>query len=212
VAKHQRWTPYALQFGREDGRRSEVSSVAVYPRLGALLRARDLTVDELGRQIAQRFGLVVDTKSLDQWAHGAPVRQADLELAGAIGAVLDVRLADLFDVNAIPDLPEEESLLDEADEERLSELLDLQQSRQLSEDEATALARLVAEWGRRAREQGLQKTAALRGISIEQARRQLEADLDEARQWWLAFQSDPARRRKVIAKLRRRNRGTSSPT
>ena len=83
-----------------------------------------------------------------------------MELAGAAAAILDVSLADLFDVNAIPDLPEEVSLLDEADEERLSELLDLQQSRQLSDDEATSLA--PCEWGRRAREQGLQKTAALR--------------------------------------------------
>lgn len=187
-------------------------SVAVYSRLGELLEARNLTVAELGDQITSRYGLVVDAESLRAWVRDAPVQRADLELAGAAAAILDVSLADLFDVNAVPDLPEEVSLLDEADEERLSELLELQQSRELSGAEAGELAALVAEWGRRAVERGLQMRASQRGISVEQARRELEAELAEASRWWEAFQSDPARRRKVIAKLRRRNRATASPT
>ena len=186
-------------------------SVAVYSRLGELLKARNLTVAELGDQITSRFGLVVDAESLRAWVRDTPVQRADLELAGAAAAILDVSLADLFDVNAIPDLPEEVDVLDPSDADRLSELLDLQQSRQLSEAEATKLAALVAEWGRRAVGRGLRKRASQRGISVEQARRELETELAEASRWWQAFQSNPVRRRAVIAKLRHRNRGTASP-
>src|SRR5215207_6995831 len=110
-------------------------SVAVYPRLSSLLRARDLTVAELGRQITLRFGLDVDAASLDQWAHDLPVQRADLELAGAAAAILNVSLADLFEVELAPSLPDEDTFLDADRAERLSELLETQQLRELSRSE-----------------------------------------------------------------------------
>ena len=121
-------------------------SVAVYPQLGALLQERQLTVAELQRQIAQRFGLEIDLTSLDQWADGLPVRRADLELAGAAAAILNVSLNDMFEVDLAPSLPDEESVLDAASSERLSDLLEQQQSRQLSDAESAELAALVAEY------------------------------------------------------------------
>ena len=181
-------------------------SVAVYSRLGELLKARNLTVAELGDQITSRYGLVVDAESLRTWVRDTPVQRADLELAGAAAAILDVSLADLFDVNAIPDLPEEVDVLDPSDAERLSELLDLQQSRQLSEAEATELAALVAEWGRQVRDRWLKVRAKNQGISVEQARRELEANVAEASRWWQEFQADPQLRRSVVSKLKRRSR------
>jgi hypothetical protein len=181
-------------------------SVAVYSRLGELLKARNLTVAELGDRITSRYGLVVDAESLRAWVRDAPVQQADLELAGAAAAVLDLSLADLFDVNAIPDLPEEESLLGEADDERLSELLELQQSRELSDDEATELKALVAEWSRQVRDRWLKVRATIQGISVEQARRELEANVAEASRWWQEFQANPQLRRSVVSKLKRRSR------
>ena len=187
-------------------------SVAVYPRLGELLQARNLTVAELSRQITLQFGLDVDAESLEAWARDIPVRRADLELAGAAAAILDVSLADLFDVNAIPDLPEEESLLDEADTERLSDLLDLQQSRELSEAEATELKALVAEWTRRVRDRWLKLRAKNQGIPVEQARRELEANVAEASRWWQEFQANPQLRRSVVSKLKRRNRRITTST
>lgn len=189
-----------------------IVSVAVYPRLGELLQARNLTVAELSRQIERRFGLTVDAATLDAWAREAQVQRADLELAGATAAVLDVSLADLFAVNAIPDLPEEVSVLDAADAERLSELLDLQQSRELVAAEADELKFLIAEYGRRAQEIGLKAIAAQHGISLEQARREREADLDSAARWLAEFEADPKRRRAVVSQLRRRNRHTTSAT
>jgi hypothetical protein len=187
-------------------------SVAVYPRLGALLQERHLTVVELERQIAQRFGLDVDLASLDQWAHGGPVQRADLELAGAAAAVLDVSLGDLFEVDLDPDLPDEVAVLDAASVERLSELLERQQSRELSGAEEHELAALVAEYGRQRQEHGLTTIAAQRGISVDQARRDHQAELNRALEWWEAFKADPERRKAAVADLRRRNRRASSRT
>lgn len=187
-------------------------SVAVYPRLGTLLQERHLTVVELERQIAQRFGLDVDLASLDQWAHGVPVQRADLELAGAAAAVLDVSLGDLFEVDLAPSLPDEDDLLDAASAERLSELLEQQQSRELTEAEASELATLVAEYGRQRQEHGLKSIAAQRGISVDQARRDLQAELNRALEWWEAFKADPVRWKAAVTDLKRRNRRASSRT
>ena len=179
-------------------------SVAVYPRLGELLRARDLTVAELGRQINLRFGLIVDSASLDQWARDLPVQRADLELAGAAAAILDVSLADLFEVDLASSLPAEEALLEEGDAERLSLLLEKQQAVGCSEAEEAEIRALVAEYSRRAQDLGIEDTAKQRGISVEQARHNAHVDLDEARRWWTTFQGDPERRRVVVAALKRR--------
>jgi hypothetical protein len=187
-------------------------SVAVYPRLGALLKERHLTVVELERQIAKRFGLDVDQTSLDQWAHGAPVQRADLELAGAAAAVLEVSLGDLFEIDLGPDLPDEGSVLDAASVERLSELLEQQQSRELSGAEEAELASLVAEYGRQRQERGLTTIAAQRGISVDQARRDLQAELDRALEWWEAFKADPVRWEAAVTDLKRRNRRASPRT
>ena len=63
-------------------------SVAVYPRLSALLRAANLTVAELERRIEQRFGLRVDPKTLYRLAHSEPIQRADLGLEAPAGATL----------------------------------------------------------------------------------------------------------------------------
>ena len=65
--------------------------VAVYPRLSELLRANQLTVAELERQIEQRFGLEVDPKTLYRLSHTDPVQRADLQIAGAAAAILGVQ-------------------------------------------------------------------------------------------------------------------------
>jgi hypothetical protein len=185
-------------------------SVAVYSRLGELLAARNLTVAELSDQIASRYGLVVDPESLRAWVRDTPVQQADLELAGATAAILDVSLADLFDVNAVPDLAEVVDVLDTPDADRMSELLELQQSRQLSEAEANELSALVAENNRRIVERQLKSRAKRQGISVEQARRELETAVAEASRRWQEFQSNPQLRRSVVSKLRRRSRKSTT--
>lgn len=75
--------------------------VMVYSRLGDVLRARNLTVDDLRRQIATRFNLAVDTRTLDRMTRDEQARRPDLEIAAA-AAALDLGLDDVFLVDTLP--------------------------------------------------------------------------------------------------------------
>jgi hypothetical protein len=178
--------------------------VAVYPRLGELLRSSNLTVDELERQIEEHYGLPVDSESLRRLADGDPIQRADLEIAGAAAAILGVGLGELFTVEAALVLAPEEPVLDPEQSRRLADLLDEQDRRALSAAEQREVDALVAENNRRLHERALPKIAAEWGVSVEQARQRLRAELDEAIRWWEAFQADPKRQRAVVARARRR--------
>lgn len=71
-------------------------SVMVYSRLGDVLRARNLSVDDLQRQISAHFDLAMDMWTLDRLTRGERVRQSDMETATAAAAILDVRLDDIL--------------------------------------------------------------------------------------------------------------------
>jgi len=124
--------------------------VMVYSRLGDLLRAHHLTVGDLQRQIATRFGLAVDARTLDRLARDERVRRPDVEIAAA-AAVLDARLDDIFAVDVLPlneDGPigtdrvvEEEDILPPEQSWRLSELFDLRDWRPLTDEERADVGR-----------------------------------------------------------------------
>jgi transcriptional regulator with XRE-family HTH domain len=181
-------------------------SVAVYPRLNELLRAKGLSVAELERQIEQRFGLSVDPKTLYRLASSEPIQRADLEIVGAVAAVLGIGLDDLFAVYAVPrDDQDGTGAFDlaPAESQRLADLFERQARGSLSEDEQHQLEALVADYGRRLHERRLFELARQRGISVDQARREAAANLNEALAWWRTFAADPARRRAVISRARR---------
>lgn len=188
--------------------RDEVStvSVAVYPRLLELLRAKNLSVAELERQIERHFGLAVDPKTLYRMTYGEPVQRADLEIAGAAAAVLGVGLDDIFEVRATPVDEGEEARSDLGPQEsrRLAELFDRQSRGALSTAERTELQDLVTEYGRRLHERRIHDLAEQRGISLEQALRDAASELDEALVWWRPFTADPERRRAVATRARGR--------
>jgi transcriptional regulator with XRE-family HTH domain len=180
--------------------------VAVYPKLSELLRANNLTVAELGRQIERRFGMSVDPKTLYRLAHADPVQRADLEIAGAAAAVLGVGLDDLFAVEATPVDDDEDSLsgdLDPAQSRRLAELFDRQARETLSEVERQEIEGLVSEYGRRVHERRLQELAKRRGMSVEETRREVAAQFDQALEWWRAFEAEPAREAAVVERASR---------
>jgi len=176
--------------------------VMVYSRLGDLLRAHHLTVGDLQRQIATRFGLAVDARTLDRLARDERVRRPDVEIAAA-AAVLDARLDDIFAVDVLPlneDGPigtdrvvEEEDILPPEQSWRLSELFDLRDWRPLTDEERAELDALVGEWGRAISEREYTEVAHRRGISVEQARAESLAEIERVLAWWKDVEADPAR-------------------
>jgi hypothetical protein len=180
--------------------------VAVYPRLGELLRASDLTMEGLERAIEQRYGLSVDLLALRRLALPEPVRQADLEVAGAVAAVLGVGLGDLFRVDATPVDDRVRALAADPDDgrgRRLAELLDLRDERDLTASEQAEVEALVDEWSRRLHELRIGEIAERWGLSREETRRRVDAQLAEAHEWWRAFEADPERQRAVATRARR---------
>ncbi len=183
--------------------------IAVYPRLSELLRAHNLSVAELERRLKRRFGFQIDPKTLYRLTHADPIQRADLEIAGAVAAILGVGLDDIFDVRVTPlstngDVADDD--LTTAESRRLAELFDCQATTGLTTTERAELERLVDEFGRRLHEQRLHEIAELRGISIDQARSDMAAELRETVQWWHHFEADPKNRRTLASSIRRRRR------
>jgi transposase len=185
--------------------------VAVYPRLNTLLRERNLTVAELERRIEQRYGLTVDPKTLYRLTAAAPVQRADLEIAGAVAALLDVGLDQLFDIHAVPVGEEDKAtpVLDAEQSLRLSELFDRQARRSLTSDEQDEIEALVTDYGRRLHERRLHELAQRHGISLDEARREAASRFEEALAWWSAFEANPALRATAAKRARGGRRRTA---
>lgn len=183
-------------------------SVAVYPRLGDVLASRNVTVPELERQIKERFGLSVKPELL-YWLLLAeqPVQQVDLQVVGAAAAVLDVALDDLFAVETAPNGVSgktDKPILGLRDSRRLALLLDKQGRATFSDAESAELEALVARYRHLLHERRLREIARQQGITVEQARREAAAQVDEALRWWRTFNGDPQRRQEMAEQVARR--------
>ncbi|HEV8633684.1 MAG TPA: helix-turn-helix transcriptional regulator [Chloroflexota bacterium] len=183
--------------------------VTVYPRLGDVLRRKNLTVAELERQIEQRYGVLVDRKTLHRLTYPEPIERVDLEVSGAVAAVLGVGLGELFEVEAVALgggesgggesgelMPEESS--------RLSELFDQQSRRALRESEQAELDGLVAKYGQFLRERLLRARAQRERILLEEARARTDAELQRLLGWWRAVERDEGWRRRLASRVRGR--------
>ncbi len=193
--------------------------VMVYSRLGDLLRARNMGVDDLRQQIAARFNLAVDARTLERLTRDERIRRPDVEIAAAAAAALDVGLDDIFLVDAAPmsngersvaDKPsDEDDILDPEQGRRLSELFDLQDYGHLTEAERAEMDALVALWGRAVNERGIRDLAARRGVPVEQMRADVLGDVDRALAWWREVQDDPARLEAVMHEAKERQQTRS---
>jgi len=187
--------------------KAAVMSVVIYPRLGEVLEEKHVTVRELRRRIKERFGLNVSPRTLYGLALDEPVGRTDLKVIGAAAAALDVTLNDLLVVETSPngsDVEGDRPILGPQENQRLAELFDRQEQSILSEPEKAELRALVDLYGRRLHERRLRELADERGVPVEQVRRDVDAELDDARAWWAAFESDPANRQAVIDRVERR--------
>ncbi len=190
-------------------------SIMVYSRLGDLLRVRNLTVHDLRHRIAARFGPALDTRTLERLARAGRVQRPDLEVAAATADVLGVSLNDIFVVEAAPAIADdatvsskdaESDVLDPVQSRRLETLRNLQGRRSLTPDEQAEMQALVAEWGRRAHEQGLRELALERNLPLEQVRAEVAADFERRLMWWEEVQADPARLQALVDEAREHQR------
>ncbi len=183
-------------------------TVAVYPRLDELLRERNLTIADLKRQIQERYGLELDSRTLDRLARPEPVQHTDLTIAGAAAMILGVGLGDLFAIEANPigvsPLLEDDDYLDADQAQRMQVLLDLEDERPLSEHEQRELDALVDEYGRQFCERMDHKIAEKLGVPVEQVRREANERIARASAWWQEIEANPRRRRAFVARAKRR--------
>jgi hypothetical protein len=189
-------------------------SIAVYPRLSAILEERHLSVEDLGRQIEERYGITVDRGTLQELMMAAPMERTDLAAAGATAAALGIGLDELFSVQALPvllDLPEPEPLLSSEKSRRLDDLFDRQDDGTITEAETCEIEALVAENGHLLHERSVHEYAAAHSITEEEARQYIRATFEQAVEWWRAFEADPRLRRALIASAKgKRSAKTSS--
>ena len=185
--------------------------VTVYPRLGDVLRGQNLTVAELERQIEQRYGVSVDRKTLHRLTYPEPIERVDLEVTGAVAAVLGIGIGDLFEVEAVTvgngDGSAEGGELNADESRRLSELFDQQARRALREGEHHELRSLVDKYGQLLRERLLRGRAARERVLVEEARARTDAELARMLSWWQRVEGNERWRRRLASRVRgRRNR------
>jgi hypothetical protein len=183
--------------------------VTVYPRLGDVLRRKNLTVAELERQIEQRYGVLVDRKTLHRLTYPEPIERVDLEVTGAVAAVLGVGMGELFEVEAVAlgggeSSGGESGELTSEESSRLSELFDQQSRRALRESEQTELDGLVAKYGQFLRERLLRARAQRERVLLEEARARTDAELHRLLVWWRPVEHDEAWRRRLASRVRGR--------
>ncbi len=191
-------------------------SVAVYSRLGDLLRARGLGVEDLRRRIVADTGLEVNARTLARLVGDKRVTRPDIEVAGATATALGVPLDDIFDVRVVPNPVEtngeggatdagERDPLDPKRSRRLDDLLAFRDERDLDEDESVELHALLDASNRVVIERGIQEIAQARGEPADRVRAEIMANVNRLSTLWAELEADPARMAEAVreAKARR---------
>lgn len=193
-------------------------SVAVYSRLGGLLRARGLDVEDLRRRIVADTGLEVNARTLASLVGDKRVTRPDIEVAGAAATALAVRLDDLFDVRVVPDAVKangdggagidrgEWNPLGPEQSHRLSDLLALQNERDLDQDENAELHALIDASNRAVIGRGIQEIAQARGEPADRVRAEIMANVNRLSTLWKELEADPARMAEAVREAKERRR------
>ncbi len=95
-------------------------------------------------------------------------------------------------------------VLDPDQARRMRGLYETQGERSLTDDEWAELDGLVAAYGHRLHERRMRELAQRRGIPVEQAEREVAAELAAALGWWQEVQSNPDRLEALITDARAR--------
>jgi len=198
-------------------------SVAVYSRLGDLLRARGLDVEDLRRRIVADTGLEVNARALTTLVGDKRVMRPDIEIAGATAATLGVPLDDIFDVRVVPDAVEangegngtdagEWDPLGPERSRRLDDLRALRDERDLDDEESAELRALLDASNRAVIERGIQEIAQAQGIPADRVRAEIMADVERSSALWAALKADPARMAEEVRAAKERRRAMRAAT
>jgi len=190
--------------------------MAVYSRLGRLLAARDMALDNLRAELLVRYNLDIDIPSLEALARKERLQQPNIELVAAIAAILEVRLDDLLDARDVrdevgaPAEPQQQTDtradLSPAAERRLNHLLYLRDwgNDPLTKEDERELEALTAPVARALIDGDISILAASKGISFAEARAQVEAAAEDAAAYWSALVADPSLMAAEVAKTKTR--------
>jgi transcriptional regulator with XRE-family HTH domain len=85
----------------DDAREMVVMALAVYSRVGSMLQAAGVDLAALRDEIAARYGLTIDLRTLAALAQDGRVQRPDIEVLEAVALILRVRVDDLLDVRAM---------------------------------------------------------------------------------------------------------------
>ena len=85
----------------DDAREMVVMALAVYSRVGSMLQAAGVDLAALREEIAARYGLTIDLRTLAALAQDGRVQRPDIEVLEAVALILGVRVDDLLDVRAM---------------------------------------------------------------------------------------------------------------
>ncbi len=189
-------------------------SLAVYSRVGSQLQAAGVNLEELRGQIAARYGLDIDNRTLAALARDGRVQRPDIEVLEAVALTLDMRVDDLLDVRDMEKVgaelvSDDDILLDPERDARLRELTGLRDwgDRALTKAETGELETLITAMRRALVARHIHAAAQHLDISVEVARERIMAQAKDAADYYAALEADPDL---IAAEVKERRRARAS--
>ncbi len=184
-------------------------ALAVYSRVGSVLRARGASLDDVRALIASRYGLAIDARSLTDLARDGRLQRPDIEMLKAVASILKVRVDDLLDVrnlevDAAVTAPDHDILLDPERDERLRHLKTLRDrsDRPLTELEADELDALTTATARALIDRHIRELAEHRAVPVETVRAWVMDAVEDAARVAAELEADPVRMAAAVKAIR----------
>jgi len=184
-------------------------ALAVYSRVGSVLRATGADLDDVRALIASRYGLAIDARSLADLARDGRLQRPDIEMLKAVASILDVRVDDLLDVRDLEvgdavTAPDDDILLDPERDERLRHLRALRDrgDRPLTNLEGDELDALTAATARALIDRHIRELAKHRTVPIETARAWVMDAAEDAARVAAELEADPVRMAAAVKAVR----------
>jgi transcriptional regulator with XRE-family HTH domain len=184
----------------DDAREMVVTALAVYSRVGSMLQTAGVDLAALRDEIAARYGLTIDLRTLAALAQDGRVQRPDIEVLEAVALILRVRVDDLLDVRAMApaeavSVVSDDVLLDAERDARLRDLAERRDrgDRPLTEADVREMETLIAQAGRALVERDIAAAAQRLGVPSEVAHTYITTQVADAARFWAELGADPTR-------------------